>query len=93
MTEHMDTIVFEGQDEVIIANAATINAVVTDWFLEGGRSLDDYNVYLADSSQGFSIKTSVNFHTGEKVNWDITALMPDHLREKLITAGLLTDES
>ena len=88
-----NTIVFEGSDEVIVVSAAKVNRAITDWFLNGGRSLDDYNIYLTDSDAGFQISTGVKFNDDEMKDFDVTELMPHDLREKLIGADLLTDES
>lgn len=84
-------VVFEGQTEVIIAAAANVNAVVRDWFLNGGRSLDDYDVFLADGQEGFAITTGTSFD-GRHTDFDITELMPNALREALVDAGQLTEE-
>ncbi len=87
-----DIIVFEGRTEVIIATAANVNAIIKEWFLEGGRSLDEYNVYLADGSKGFDIRVGIDADSASLVDYDVTELMPNHLRESLVDAGLLTDE-
>ncbi len=85
-----NVIVFEGQNEVIIVEAGNVNAVVKDWFLNGGRSLDDYDVYLTDVREGFAIIAGTSFD-GRHEDFDITELMPNVLREALVDDGLLTE--
>lgn len=87
-----DIIVFEGRTEVIIATAANVNDIVREWFLNGGRNLDEYNVYLADGSKGFDIRVGIDADSGSMVNYDVTELMPNALREALIDTGQLTEE-
>lgn len=83
-------IVFEGNDEVIITSAAKVNEAIKLWFLEGGRSLDDYEWYLVDADEGFSITTKLSLeYTADE--FDVTELMPHELRESLIAANLLTE--
>lgn len=91
MEDIMNIIVFEGQDEVIVATAANVNAVIKDWFLEGQRCLDNYDIYLVDG-KGFSITTKVKFDDGNRVDFDVTELMPHSLREALIKAELLSED-
>ncbi len=82
-------IVFEGIEEVIIVSAATVNKTIKEWFLEGGRSLNDYEWYLIDADEPFSITTKICVDDGKE--FDVTELMPNELRENLIKAGLLTE--
>lgn len=87
-----DIIVFEGNSETIVGDAASINDIIRDWFLNGGRSLDDYNTYLVDGSKGFSITSKTTIGDGPRMEYDVTALMPNHLRMALVDSGQLTDE-
>ncbi len=89
----MNIIVFEGHDEVIIATAVNINTVIKDWFLDGMRCLENYDIYLADGKEGFCITHKMKFDDGERVDFDVTELMPNDLREKLIAAELLDSEA
>lgn len=88
-----DIIVFEGATEVIVASATSVNKIVEEFFLEGGRNMDEYDVYMADGSEGVIIETRVSacIMRGDR-DYDVTALMPNVLREALIEKGLLTDE-
>lgn len=88
-----DIIVFEGRTEVIIATAANVNAIIREWFLNGDRNLDEYNVYLADGSKGFDIRVSIDADSASLVSYDVTELMPNHLREALVDAKLKVDRS
>ncbi len=85
-------VIFEGANEVIVGSAASVNGIIRDWFLNGGRSLDDYDVYLVDGSEGFSLNTTFVADGVNQTEFDVTELMPNDLRENLIRAGLLTDE-
>jgi len=85
-------VVFEGLNETIIASASNINAVIKDWFLEGGRSLDDYDTYLVNGDEGFAVSSRLTSSDSDMKDFDVTELMPNVLREGLIEAGLLTDE-
>lgn len=87
-----NVIVFEGRNEVIIVEAGNVNAIIREWFLNGGRSLDDYNWYLADVQKGFAVSTSVSFNdSGLIQDFDVKELMPNALREALIDADQLTE--
>lgn len=85
-------IVFEGKDEAIIVSAAAVNRAIKLWFLEGGRSLDDYGWYLVDADEGFSITSRSRLEFAKQKEFDVTELMPNELRQGLIDAKLLTDE-
>lgn len=86
-------IVFENASEVIVGDAATVNDIIRDWFLNGGRSLDDYDTYLVDGSKGYSINSRiVQGHASGRKAYDVTQLMPNPLREALIDFGQLTEE-
>lgn len=85
----MNVIVFEGTNEVIIASAGSLTAIVKEWFLDGKRNLDDYNVYVTDADAGFQITTSVNFSDDQMKEFDVTELIPQHLMQELIDADLL----
>ena len=84
-----DIIVFEGRTEVIIATAANVNSIIEKWFLNGGRNLDEYNVYLADGSEGFDIRVNIESDGASLVDYDVTELMPQHLLQALIDADCL----
>ena len=87
-----NVIIFEGRNEVIIVEAGNVNAIVREWFLEGKRSLDDYDVYLTDVRDGFSVVTGgVTFNDGQSNDFDVTELMPHDLREALIAGNQLTE--
>lgn len=88
-----DIIVFEGATEVIVADAASVNKIIEDYFLNGGRNLDEYDVSIADGHEGVTIETRIStcVMRGDH-EFDVTALMPNVLREALIEKGLLTDE-
>ncbi len=85
-------VVFEGADEVIIVAAENVNTVVKQWFLEGQRSLDSYNVYLTDAAEGFSITTGVSFNDNQMKDFDVTELMSADLRKELVAAELLVED-
>ena len=82
-------IVFEGHDEVIVATTVNVNAVIRDWFLEGQRCLENYDIYLADGKAGFSIESRLKFDRGDAQDFDVVELLPNDLREKLIAKELL----
>ena len=52
-------IVFESSHEVIVTTAAPIADFIREWFIEGGRLLEDYEVYEVEANQGFSFTTSI----------------------------------
>lgn len=86
-----NVIVFEGDNEVLVVAAASVNAFIREWFLEGGRSLDHYNIYVTDVLKGFAVSASVRFNdSGLTQDFDINELMPADLREGLVEAKLLT---
>ena len=87
-----NTIVFEGADEVLVISAGNLNNFIEEWFLEGKRNLDEYDVYVTDADAGFQITTRVKFSDDQMKDFDVTELMPNHLRAALIAAELLTDE-
>ncbi|KKM96013.1 hypothetical protein LCGC14_1182320 [marine sediment metagenome] len=87
-----NVIVFEGVDEVILVDAGNVNAIVREWFLNGQRNMDEYDVYLMDASEGFAITHSMKVNDGRMTDFDVTELMPHDLREGLIAANLLTRE-
>lgn len=83
-------IVFEGQDEIIVADAGTVNEVIKDWFLEGQRSLEEYDTYLVDASEGFTITSrGLRMDDYTRKEFDVTELMPADLRQELIDADLM----
>ena len=82
-------VVFEGVDEVIVATTVNINQVIKEWFLEGQRCLENYDIYLADGDGGFSVTTRLKFDDDQKKDFDVVELMPNALREELIAADLL----
>ena len=86
-------VVFEGVDEVIVATTVNINAVIKDWFLEGNRCLENYDIYLADGEGGFSVTTRLRFDDDMKKDFDVVELMPHDLRKALIAKDLLDSES
>lgn len=90
----MNCIVFEGADEVLIVSATKVNAFIQEWFLEGQRNMDEYDVTLADIDDGvaFTQRIRVEATTIEHPDFDVTELMPNALRQGLIDAKLLTDE-
>lgn len=88
----MNCIVFEGADEVLVVSAAKVNAFIQEWFLDAQRNLDEYDIYLTDVDEGFQITTSVKFSDNQMKAFDVTELMPNALRERLIAVDLLTDE-
>lgn len=88
-----NAIVFEGRDEVLVVSAAKVNAFVKLYFLEGKRSLDDYDIYLNDIDRGFVVSVTPSFEDDHMQDFDVTELMPNQLRQDLIDAELLTDES
>ncbi len=87
-----DIIVFEGTTEVIVANAGNVNKIIEEFFLNGGRNLDEYDVTIADGNEGVVIETRINAYGMKDSNYDVVDLMPNVLREALIEKGLLTDE-
>ena len=88
-----NTIVFEGADEVLVVSAGNLNNFIEEWFLEGERNLDEYNVYVTDADAGFQISTRVKFSDDQMKDFDVTEMMPNHLRKAMIDAELLIDES
>lgn len=88
----MNIIVFEGVDEVLVVAASKVNAFINDWFLQGQRNMDEYDVYLTDATKGFQIVHSMKFHDDDRKDFDVIELMPHDLRQKLIDAKLLIDE-
>lgn len=85
-------IVFEGVDEVLVVSSAHVNDFIKEWFLEGERSLDEYDTYLVDGNKGFSVTTRVHMNNDDRKDYDVTDLLPNAVREALIEKGLLTDE-
>lgn len=79
-------IVFEGTDEIIVANFKSIEKIVKLWFLEGQRSLDNYDIYLVDGDEGFSFSSRVCIDTsgGEDISdIGIAKLLSKRLQDKL----------
>ena len=89
----MDIIVFAGVDETLVGDAAKVNKLVEDWFLNGERNLDEYDVYVTDGGDGVMVQSRSHAEiVGRRDDPDITQLMPNVLREALVKKGLLTDE-
>ena len=86
-------IVFEGADEVLVVAAGNVNSFIAEWFLDAQRNLNDYDVYLADASEGFAITSGIKFTDYKGDDFDVEELMPNELRKALIDAELLIDES
>ena len=90
----MKLIVFEGASETLVGDAAAVNKLIEDWFLNGERNLDEYDISTTDGGEGVMVcaKTVADTVGYEENNIDVVALMPNVLREALIAKGLLTDE-
>lgn len=83
-------IVIEGTDEIIIGNADAADQIVTEWFLETGRSLDDFDVYLVDGKEGSLIVTRVKLDSNSNAEHvDIEDVVSDGLRRKMIDVGII----
>lgn len=82
-------IVFEGRAEVIVATTANVNNIIREWFLNGGRNLDDYNIYVADGDEGFDVRVGLETDSPSLVAYDVTELMPHPLLQALIDADCL----
>ncbi len=83
-------IVFEGTDEVIVGNADAADQIVTDWFLEAGRSLDDFDVYLVDGKEGSLIVTRVKLDSDSAEHVDVENVVSDELRIRMIHSGVIS---
>lgn len=83
-------IVFEGTDEVLVGSADAADKIVTDWFLDAGRSLDDFDVYLADGNEGTLILTRVKLDSNSDAEHvDVEDVVSDDLRRKMIHSGAI----
>ncbi len=90
----MKIIIFAGHNETLVGDAAQVNKLVEDWFLEGERNLDEFDVSVTDGGEGvmISARTHSDMVGFEDTNYDLIPLMPNVLRKALIAKGLLTDE-
>ena len=78
-----DTVMFEGENEVIVANSKSMDDIVKLWFLDGRRSLNDYDVYLLDGSKGFAFSSRIHLDTVEE-DIDLTERLSTTLQKKLL---------
>ena len=90
----MKIIVFAGLHETLVGDAAQVNKLIEDWFLNGERNLDEYDISITDGGEGvmISARTNPDMVGREDTNVDVVALMPNVMREALVAKGLLTDE-
>lgn len=89
----LDMIVFEGITETIIGLASNSNELIRIWFLEGERSLDEYDVFRVNSKDGFSVSSRLSVTDyDEAVSVDLDDIMTVDLQDQLIDAGLFVDE-
>ena len=82
-------IVFEGTDEVIVGNEEAADQIVTDWFLETGRSLDDFDVYVVDGKEGSLIVTRAKLDSDSSESVDVEDVVSAGLRRKMIDSGAI----
>ena len=87
-----DIIIFESADELIVCDVSTVNRTIEEWFLKGGRSLDNFETHLVKSGDAAAFSTRFVADNVNNHDHDVIELMPDVLREALIKAELLTDE-
>ena len=85
-----DMVVFTSPYEVIIVAVEHVNKVITDWFLNGGRSLDNFDVYLEDGKEGFAILNQLHLN-GSQEDFDVIDLLPKSLIKQLVDANRLTE--
>ncbi len=88
----MKILVFEGRNEVIIGDPEQVETLVESWFNDTGRSLEEYNTYLVDGSEGFAFTTDIN----ADVNYEdvyVRDMISLNLRQILNSVGALDDTS
>lgn len=86
----MRILVFEGRNEIIIGDPEQVEALVITWFRDTGRSLEDYETYTVDGTEGFNFTTDI--HTSSSYEYaEVREMIPASLREELNTLGALND--
>lgn len=58
-------VLFEGTDEVIVGLKKDAKHIKNLWFDEGGRSIEDYAVYICSMTDGFSISLNPKIGTAD----------------------------
>ncbi len=53
-------IVFEGNNEVIVCRQENVEEIVEEYFVETGRELEHYDVFLIDGKQAVRISADVS---------------------------------
>lgn len=86
----MRILVFEGRNEIIIGDPEQVETLVIDWFRDTGRSLEDYETYTVDGTEGFSFRTDITTDTSYEYA-DVREMIPASLRAELNTLGALDD--
>lgn len=86
----MRILVFEGRDEVIIGDPEQAEALVELWFNDTGRSLEDYDTYTVDGSDGFAFITNITAGTNRE-DVEVRDMISLNLRQILNSVGALDD--
>ena len=86
----MRIIVFKGCNEVIIGDPEQVEALVESWFNDTGRSLEDYDTYTVDGSEGFAFTTDINDDVNREDVY-VRDMISLSLRQTLNLVGALDD--
>lgn len=86
----MRILVFEGRNEVIIGDPKQVEALVESWFNDTGRSLEDYDTYVVDGSDGFAFTTDINADVNREDVY-VRDMISLNLRQILNSVGALED--
>lgn len=85
-------IVIEGTDEIIIGSASAADSIISEWFVETGRSLVDFDIYLLDGDEGGLIQTRVKLASdSDAEHVDVSEVVSQELFEQLDALGMIID--
>lgn len=87
----MKILIFEGRGEVIIGDPEQVEKLVDTWFNDTGRSLEDYDTYTVDGTQGFSFRSDIIADGGGLDNFEVREMISKALRTKLNEVDALDD--
>jgi len=81
----MDLIVFEGCNEVIVAPSGCLTNVIQTYFVDGGRDIEEYDVYTVDGDAGVSFTAGIKRdHADCVVDVDLEQLLPVATMDELL---------
>ena len=86
----MRILVFEGRNEVIVGDPEQVETLVESWFNDTGRSLEDYDTYVVDGSEGFAFTTVINADVNREDVY-VRDMISLNLRQILNSVGALDD--